>query len=502
MLHALHPAPAVLLALCGALGIPNEAFAQVPEPSLEIPGAVDQPPDWLKATKTPFDLDAFFALPRPEENAAPLYLDVFCDLDESAASFLLKGRPDRESRMAAAKARDQAFTPIWSRFSDQPFSVPIQEIDQALVPYEALLSRLIQAQARPRCVFATGLSLDSILAHAQAARVPARVLDMRAHASLFRGHFGDAIRDSRAALRLARDLRHRGGCITQLVSFAIENVILQQTIPRFLQHPNLTTRHIDELIAILQQHLSETIDPLQTAARTEYLVYRIDLHKLAALSKDLGNDAHEYRLLFTRLLFEGANEGSVHSFAPQLARFSSEDEARIVSLLDRQETTIESVSKLPPHQRSEKLEALQKDLQVNQKNTLEAAKADSFKSMPKVLEARVLDEYLDSLDRLSQAADSLQARGNATLAILALRRYELEKHTAAPNLITAVKAALIKTPLLDPYDGKPLRALRQGNEWLVYSIGKDRIDQKGQVDSDQGRNPAGDLLFRIPRPSP
>jgi hypothetical protein len=47
---------------------------------------------------------------------------------------------------------------------------------------------------------------------------------------------------------------------------------------------------------------------------------------------------------------------------------------------------------------------------------------------------------------------------------------------------------------LDPYNGDPLRYQIDGGEYVVYSVGKDRVDQKGLSEPP---NEADDIAVRV-----
>ena len=72
-------------------------------------------------------------------------------------------------------------------------------------------------------------------------------------------------------------------------------------------------------------------------------------------------------------------------------------------------------------------------------------------------------------------------------AAVAVERYRLAQHAWPANLDTLVPAFLSFVPT-DPYDGKPLRYRRVGQDVLIYSVGPDRIDNHGALDRT-GRAP-------------
>ena len=57
------------------------------------PVRATRPPDWIGNTMPPFDVNALFAAPPPEENSAPLYLDALFEFGKEVAICFPEG-PD------------------------------------------------------------------------------------------------------------------------------------------------------------------------------------------------------------------------------------------------------------------------------------------------------------------------------------------------------------------------------------------------------------------------
>ena len=96
-----------------------------PLPSL--PAAVTQPPPWL-GNDAPFDIDAFFAAPPPEENAAPRYLEALFEFGPQVEVCFPEGA-DRQSRKNAVEKRLGRFWPVFQSWTKDPASVPATTID-------------------------------------------------------------------------------------------------------------------------------------------------------------------------------------------------------------------------------------------------------------------------------------------------------------------------------------------------------------------------------------
>jgi hypothetical protein len=222
-------------------------IAASPPEEPRLPGAVADPPAWL-VKDAPFDVAKFFAMPRPSENAAPLYLDAFLEFGPDVASCF----PTHVSaRAAAARARAARVKPLWDVWKDDPSKVDRAKLDAAIRDHAEGLRKLDLAQKRPRCVFAIGITIESLLPHAQVARDVVKILAFQADLDLDRDDFDAAIGRVERALRLSRDLRPRETAIGQIVSIAIDATFTLNVVPLFLAHPRLRPEHCDRLITVL-----------------------------------------------------------------------------------------------------------------------------------------------------------------------------------------------------------------------------------------------------------
>jgi hypothetical protein len=68
----------------------------------------------------------------------------------------------------------------------------------------------------------------------------------------------------------------------------------------------------------------------------------------------------------------------------------------------------------------------------------------------------------------------------------------------AVQLGRGLPAGLQRVPI-DAYAGTPLRMALISGQPVIYSVGRDGDDDGGLKDADFGRNPDGDLLFRLPK---
>lgn len=476
-------AAACLLVAAAALAQSPRKPATAAGPSL--PGAVTAAPDWLKSGgPVPFDLKAYFAAPPAGRNAAPLYLDAIAEFGTEMAVCFPAG-PERDRRDRAAKGRYDRFLPVYEAFGKDPAGVTTEQLDEVCRPYDEGFAKLAAAQKLPECVFQAGLGVESLLPHAQSARQVVRVVQLRVERDLRRGAIDPAIDDVATVLRLVRDLRPRGHSITQLVSIAIENVLDVAIIPPILAAPGLKVEHTDRLLKLLAEHEAKALEPLREALKAEYITWRAVARDLAGRNADQGkNQAAKAQRRAVELLLGAGGQSprpaDVDEAVKALGRPSAADYQAATEELTRFYRTMDALVDRPFAGRLAQARASAEALTGDRPLT---------KRIAAVLPAT--DGLL-----IASARDAALLRG--TIALVALKRWELTGHTAPADLDAVAKAARLKSVPIDPYDGRPLRLASIDGRPVIYSIGQDGRDDGARVDSKLDAKPPGDMLFRLP----
>ncbi|MCJ7693597.1 MAG: hypothetical protein MUO22_09315, partial [Sedimentisphaerales bacterium] len=88
----------------------------------------------------------------------------------------------------------------------------------------------------------------------------------------------------------------------------------------------------------------------------------------------------------------------------------------------------------------------------------------------------------------------------ATSAIIAVLRYKQDKGNYPEGLEELITAGYLKELLLDPWSDEPLVYRRTEDNFILYSVGWNFIDDGGQVEKDKKGNPRvwaeeGDAVF-------
>jgi hypothetical protein len=80
---------------------------------------------------------------------------------------------------------------------------------------------------------------------------------------------------------------------------------------------------------------------------------------------------------------------------------------------------------------------------------------------------------------------------------LGIERYRLANHDQLPATLQDLVPAYLPAVPVDPFDGKPLRYNRLPKGYLIYSVGKDCVDNGGAEWNEQTKT--GDITFTVER---
>ena len=101
----------------------------------------------------------------------------------------------------------------------------------------------------------------------------------------------------------------------------------------------------------------------------------------------------------------------------------------------------------------------------------------SFTKQSKYL---LVNIYTLTMDRISELIYEKKAEYEASITVLAIERYAIENGTYPENLQDLLDASYITKLPMDPYSDKSLIYKNEGNDFRLYSIGKDFEDNNGE----------------------
>jgi hypothetical protein len=454
--------------------------------SPSLPGASKRLPAGI-ATSAPFDVAKFLAVPPPNRNAAPLYLDALSEFGAEVSVCFPEG-PDRDRRSQTARDRMKRYVEISTALDKNPSSVSSASIDEVTSLYAVGFRKLAATQRRDACVFETGFGVATLLPHIQGARQLVRVTALRVRRAVERGDFDAALKDIETVLPLTRDLRPRGAPIAQLVSATFTQVVGIQMIHPILAAPTVRVTHCERLIRILSEHESESIDSYVEGLRAEYLLNRVSVLDLIQNPKEfasaLGGASIKpgesvIKAFLNLSSVPGSDVGLPADTDAILARTTAKEISRVVEQWNAEYRSLAALDGLPFAPRIQRITALKP--------------GDGGEVLSRVLRAMKPD-----WSSFTQSVGRAIATVRAWECWASLRRWQLTYRGRRPrDLATATKAAGLKSVPVDPYDGNPMRMATVGGRLVIYSVGKDGRDDGGEKDSKYDTQPSGDLIYLL-----
>lgn len=120
-------------------------------------------------------------------------------------------------------------------------------------------------------------------------------------------------------------------------------------------------------------------------------------------------------------------------------------------------------------------------------------------SLPKYRYA-LIDLMLPALNRAAEIGFRAKVSHEATLTVLALQRYRLEKGRYPVSLDELIPTGYLGSLPADPFSDKPLSYKVAGDAFTLYSVGEDFDDDGGKMSTDHNRRPRmwgddGDAVF-------
>jgi hypothetical protein len=436
----------------GQIALPEKLPQMLPDGTAEIPvWATDEKDEPFKVRKF---LEARSA---PADNAAPLYFAALAAVGPNV-DFVYP--PDQwQEMLPQVKAIDEEIGNLADPDRLKAGAIPLASVEQAMQKTQPALGLLDTAQLKKQCVFVTGLRMDSNFFHAMSSRAFARICLLQLYHAGVEGDFAEAEKSVARTLRLSRDLRPRGTMICQLVSVAVDGMVMESIADFTLPQNGLTAENCDRLLSLLDEHQRESVPCVVEGMRMEYVIFRNGMEDMKQ-----GN---------------GPAQGIVALPPGALAKM---DWPKEEAAAKKAFTVATSILKKPIYEIS---------LDQFEKQEISKLRADGAVLVPTMMTP--VGPML-----------KVQARHRAMIAgtqcLLAVKRYQLSHGKLPENLADATKDASMKDMPLDPYDGQPMKYAVLDGQPVVYSIGLDKKDDGGRVDWGWDTQKPGDYIFRIGTP--
>ncbi|MHC4179301.1 MAG: hypothetical protein ACYSWU_17450 [Planctomycetota bacterium] len=329
----------------------------------------------------------------------------------------------------------------------------IEAVEKFLEQYEAPLRQLHAAAAaggpaRYPTDFSQGLLMS--LDHVQSLREGARLLALEAHVRAHRGDAQGAARSIDAIFMLADSLKQEPIIISQLVRYAIDGIamdLLQRQLP--------TADFSDEDLDRLQAHL-----------------------RAVDYSQGLQRGMMGERVMGIMAINNPAGMGSSDSSGiPFWGLLRSANLSVYLKYMNR----MVAATKRPLPQARREAEQIGSDVQS-------ATGGSPFTSPGHIMTSLLVP----AIDAFVDAAARMAASSRATDAVIAVERFRRTTGRLSENLDELVPELLPGMPI-DPFHRQPLRYVVKDDEYVIYSVGRDGVDDGGQG-NEQGEP---DLVFPV-----
>jgi len=344
---------------------------------------------------------------------------------------------------------DDANTPYVGKAELPPRGQPlpatmVSAIERLLADNEGCLELLREARAIEHCRY--GWDYAANTPHATSMR---HCVQLLAAAMVLSGDRGDteAVLDYfRDGLRLAESCQNEPGTIGYLLGIA-GSALSMRALERTLSVTTYTDGQLSEITRALSE-AAETVDLTQALINERCVMIET---------------------------FEGASpaDGS----PPAVPRIPILGRLGLPDTLDYMARLIET-SELPPHERLERIQEIDDEIE-----DLSVLHVVVKMSMPGVNRMAKLDVRFRLDLELADCG-------------LAIERYRLATGHVPEDLATLVPDYLDRVPI-DPFDGQPIRYLRDGQSYRLYSVFEDGRDQGGQTRDDVNRGDPYDWAFIV-----
>jgi hypothetical protein len=363
-----------------------------------------------------------------------------------------------------------------------------EEVEKELEQYQAPLQSLEQLLTHRVLDFGLDYhqGFSMLLPHLANLKNAVQRLTAAAMCDLHRGDTEAATLKIRVSLALAHGLEREPLIISQLVRIAVAAIVVSQTWA-LLQANDLT----DAQLAALQSDWQK-VNSLQSAeaavamerAMSESTIekMRLDEDEFRAVVNQWGGGGSSTTTTppsFVQMAETAFRESGQRSKALWWRfAWSYPDEWRMLQGTQIGLETFRRVRSGAPFCKT------LKDQQTRLLALAVPASEDSGRFGGNVDVRSLFSQGLWSSAGLAKRVQSIEISRQVVLAAIALKRYYLRHHNYPPDLAALVPEFLPATPR-DLIDGASLRYQRQENSFLLYSIGEDGKDDRGDPRPDK-----------------
>lgn len=348
-------------------------------------------------------------------------------------------------------------------------------IQQALAQRADMVKLALRLKDLPRGKAVVHLKPNSMathIPHGIQVRSTVAVFDFELERLIADRNWSEAVDRVYAILNLGAGLRNDYFSICQLIRVAIRIQAVKR-IERLLAMGQPSGPALKELASHMSQEADE--DLLTPAFRGE-----------RALISVLFENLITGRLSFEEFVTEtGGASSDVNSLSRILGwRFYSAKLPADHAYFLRSLNTALEIAKLPEHEQLPRY-----------RDFCTRFSADANEARQR--HERILSTLLvPGVDKLAESIIRDKALLRCAITALAAERYRIDTN-AWPKSLADLCPKYMNEPLLDPFDGQPLKYVNRDDGVTIYSVGADGIDGSAKNLTASGREPGADLGFRL-----
>jgi hypothetical protein len=362
-----------------------------------------------------------------KKNAAEIY---------RKAGDLLENRFDAEQKLVS--------TALAKNASEKD----LHEGDSALAMMKPVMDLVGQLDSRPTCDFERDWNQGPALLFPEFADMKALTKDLcfRADRLDLNGDTGGSLRSMNYAFRVAHDAGTDPCLISMLVQVAC-HLIIDREYERLIDRHSHDRKYLTEVASTIQKH-DRLPDPRKHLGG-EIVLNRISVHMLSG--------TQDFDLYATDNGKNAKNSGGIQKSILRSGLVQSSLDAKLVSAWRMAWIRFPSDS-----QDWQAFEDAMKFM---------SAKVDQDQSLSNIFNRILMPVFAQAVDTVG----NLQAHDRLLLTSIDLLKLRIDKGElpqTLPNNLGSV--------VLDPFDGNPLRYKLEVPGFMLYSIGRDRIDNGGR----------------------
>lgn len=432
-----------------------------------------------RAAGEPITLQELAATRKPipdDENAAVALMDIWQEEDPAFWKAFRAGEKKLPDRAKTSYAPNLPVLGANSRkFADLlPWSADQLVAARAFVATnQARQLRVHSALDRPRAQFQLNFvdGFNMVLPHLSALRQEAARLQLANLLAIAENRPELALNEIEEITKLSATIKEEPTLISQLVRVALINIaftggeqLLQHDVLQDTQLTKLsdTFRRLDLRMAFHEALLSEQANCAS--------FFDKPINELDPQSKNDPDDEIMTNPLFRKI--------SMNSSPMNAVGFFSLDHRLMLQTYDQ----------LMELSRDGDWDKILKTGEAIRETT---AKARKFP--PKIITSLLVT----SLDKVAEKIASVEARRRCALLAIEVIRFRQSPGGQLPENLDSIVAKNPDLQATDPFDGKQLRYRILNDGFVVYSVGPDRIDQKGVSKAPKNDRSAYDVAFTV-----